>query len=1296
MPPQAFTPEAFSTFGELLKYLRRRQRLTQLELAIAVGYSEAQISRLEKNQRLPDLAALQALFVPALQLEHEPEVVTRLSALAQSARQEEAPTPGLAPYKGLLFFDEADADLFFGREALTARLADRVTAIELHSSLRFLAVVGASGSGKSSLVRAGLAVTLKRRGWATYIFTPTAEPLKSLAVQLNALPPPDKATRVLFLVDQFEETFTLCHEEATRIAFIDQLLTLATHAPDGAAAPGQDGGNLSKGQRDQSQRDQGQKDQQTITVVIALRADFYAHCAQYPRWRQAVAAHQEYIGQMTTEELRRAIEEPAKAGGWEFEPGLVDVLLHDIGAYDAGAPEPGALPLLSHALLATWERRRGRIFTLDGYRAAGGVRRAIAETAESVFADQLNPAQQELARDLFLRLTELGEGTEDTRRRAALTELVRQSAEAVQLRAVLNTLAEARLITINEDSAEVAHEALIREWQRLHEWLTQDREGIRTHRHLTDAAREWQALGRDAGALYRGARLALACEWAMPNEARLNELERAFLAASMAQEQHEARERKAQQQRELAAAQQLAEEQAQRAREQSHAAQQLRRRALLLGGALVLALVAAVVAGSLASRNATLATQNAAIASTAQAASQQAAMSFANAESQRLAAEASSVLQRGESAELAALLALRGLHAQYTGQADAALQRASRIYYGERLFPHPARVDALAFAPGGRTFLTGAGDGIARLWDVQTGKEIRQFKGHSDRFAALVFSPDGSQILTANLDKTVRLWDVQTGRELRRFEHLKEVQLVAFAPGGTAVWTGDARLFQLWQIKDGALLRRIGTGDWLPCDISPDGAYLLVTANTGGSVQVWDAQSGQPLRTLNGHHGEVARARFAANGRSILTASWDKTAILWDTASGEKLRTFAGHTETVFDAELSPDGAQVLTASLDTTARLWDAATGAERYRFAAHTGPVHDAIFSPDGRSLLTGSTDGTVRLWDLDKLRELDTFAAQTGLIFGLALSPDGKQLLTGSADMTAILWDVASGRQVRTFQLANRADNVAFSPDGKLALIAPAYGGAPQVFDLQTGQEVLRLDEDNTVRGVAFSPTGDSIVTGNGGIVTVWDMQTRRRRQQFSVPEGSLLDVAFSPDGKTIATGSIASQGTRVRLWDVASGRPLRGFDDPAPVNSVAFSPDGKYLLSGGRDHVARLWEVASGQLVRTFVGHTFWIWGVGFSPDGKTVLTASQDRTARLWDASTGKQLRLFPGHANAAVASAIFAPDGRSVVIGSFDGVAQRTPAVLNVLIQSVCGRLLRDLTDEERTIYGITNRTPSC
>ena len=491
---------SFTIFGDLLKFLRRRARLTQLELSIEVGYSEAQISRLERNQRLPDLTSLQALFIPALNLEDDPQLAERFLELAQTARQEDEPSPGVAPYKGLLYFDEQDSELFFGREALTSRLAKHVLDLSRGSSNRFLAVVGPSGSGKSSLVRAGLSVALKRAGWEIRVFTPTANPMRLSQANLTNMNP-ESAERVLILVDQFEEVFTLCHDELERIAFIDKLLTAA------------------------------QDHSKIVTVVVVLRADFYPHCAQYPLLRQALAAEQEYIGQMTVEELRRAIEEPAGRGGWEFEPGLVEILLSDVGAQGASEPEPGALPLLSHALLATWERRRGRTFTLEGYQSSGGVRGAIAETAEGVFTDQLNQTQQEIARNVFMRLTELGEGTEDTRRRATLSELLIQSVEAAELRAVLNILAEARLVTIDEEDAEVAHEALIREWQRLRVWLTEDRAGLRLHRHLTESSREWERRGHDPSELYRGARLAQVREWAASNQERLNVVERTFLHA---------------------------------------------------------------------------------------------------------------------------------------------------------------------------------------------------------------------------------------------------------------------------------------------------------------------------------------------------------------------------------------------------------------------------------------------------------------------------------------------------------------------------------------------------------------------------------------------------------------------------------------------------------------------------------------------------------------------------------------------------------------------------------------------
>jgi len=427
------------------------------------------------------------------------------------------PETGESPYMGLRYFDTADADLFYGRESLTRELAERV------SKENFLAIVGASGSGKSSVARAGLIPAWKAASTAeVHVITPTTHPLESLAASLTRESESVTATatlmddlkndarslrlyvrkllsasgesNLLLLVDQFEETFTLCKDPVERKAFIENLLSLADEA-DGAAR-----------------------------VVLTLRADFYHHCAEYEGLRQALQEHQAYIGAMTPDELREAIIQPAQKNDWDFQPGLVDLILQDVGT------EPGALPLLSHALLETWKRRQGRTLTLAGYADAGGVKKAIARTAENVY-DRLSPAEQTIARGIFLRLTELGEGAQDTRRRAKLDELSRVT-DHDALTKVLKILTDARLVTTEQDSAEVAHEALIREWGTLRKWLDEDRDNLRLHRHLTESTQEWQRRGRESSELYRGTRLKQIQEWMKGKSNSLSSLEAEFVKAS--------------------------------------------------------------------------------------------------------------------------------------------------------------------------------------------------------------------------------------------------------------------------------------------------------------------------------------------------------------------------------------------------------------------------------------------------------------------------------------------------------------------------------------------------------------------------------------------------------------------------------------------------------------------------------------------------------------------------------------------------------------------------------------------
>ncbi len=1267
--------ERFTTFGDLLKFLRRRAGLTQRELSIVVGYSDAQISRLEQNERLPDVATISARFLPVLMLEDLPQVAERLLELASAVRREDAPASGMPPYKGLFYFDESDSELFFGREALTSSLVQRLLS-GLEAGDRFLTVIGASGSGKSSLVRAGLIPALRWRketsGWLILVMTPTAHPIEALAETLNGrhttqamlkefagnaqglhktlehLADTSGSEHVLLVIDQFEELFTLCRNETEQRAFVENVLTAALQ-PEGKTL-----------------------------VVVAMRADFYAHCSQFDLLRQAVSSHQEYIGPMSLDNLRRAIEEPAKRGHWEIEPGLVDVLLHDVGADAGRAPEPGALPLLSHALLETWHRRRGHTMTLSGYIASGGVRGAIAETAETVFYDKLDHRRRNIARQIFLRLTELGGDTSnaDTRRRVGFNELITNQQDRDIVREVLVTLADARLITTDQEVAEVAHEALIREWPTLRNWLEENREGLRLHRHLTVTAQEWNESNCDPSMLYRGARLAQALEWAAEHAHDLNALEHSFIEASRAHVEKEATEREVQRQRELDSAQKLADAERKRAEEQIRSNKQLRRRAIFLASAFMLAGILALVAGIFW---------------------QGAMQANKLAISRELSAAAVNNLQIDP--ERSALLALQALEISDTLEARNALRQSiTEMHLLINIPASPGGVPDIAYSPDGRLVATMSIQQEAKLWDANSGELLRTFVGADEFGSSLAFSPKGNILAEAFVTQVV-LWDTTSGERIVTLSgqpiddvvgYNLGVGKISFSPDGKYLATANMDgAPTIWDLKTSRKVLSLETG-MLPSKAiaySPDGR-LLATGGDEGIVQVWDAKNGEEQFSLE-LGGIIHALSFSPNGDYLAAASEDGNIKVWETETG-KIISNPQRQAGMYDITFLADG-RYATAGQDGTTRVWDPLTGQQILLLAGPTSTVISVDGSPDGKRLATGAYDGSLRIWDASHGWELMTVPAHAGIVWNVVYDREGRRLISASVDGTVKVWDMASGALLHSlFEEEDEADgfhSLALGPDGSW-IAAGKTSGKILVWNDATGEIIGNLTgHENMVVGLAFSPDGQRLASASwDGTAKVWDLTKQQIITTFTGHASTALvsGIAFSPDGKTVFTGA---DDTFVHQWDAETGQIVRTFSaENKEFYGVAVSENGNLLAAGDQDGNIHLLNVDTGREVRMLTGHAGLVFRLAFNRDGTRLASAGFDKLAKVWDPSTGQELTSLYGNAS-NVFGASFSPDGNHLATAGADGTIRIYVLNTDDLIALARSRLTRSLTTEECAKY---------
>jgi WD40 repeat protein len=1128
--------------------------------------------------------------------------------------------PGVAgddrpsPYRGLSAFEPEDAALFFGRGTLTAELVDRVT-----RDPGPLIVTGPSGAGKSSLLRAGLLPGLRAAGdpGVHRVLTPGTEPLLELARRMAALSgvaAPDLRERwladpaafardhggVTIVVDQFEELFTQAGDARERDAFIAAL-----------TRPGP-------------------------RVVLGVRADFFGHCTGHPALLPALRTPV-VVGPMTAEGLREVIERPAADAGIGLEPGLADLLLHDLSAGAADAA--GALPLLSHALLATWQRRENTTMTIAGYRAAGGVTRALTNTAEATLG-ALTPAEQDVARDLLLRLVRLGDETGDTRRAAAPAEVLpdpNDQPRAAAAATVVDRFVAARLLTAGQDRIAITHEALIRAWPRLRTWIDEDRTALLTRQQLALDAAAWADHDRDPSYLYTAGRLAAAATalGTARTAAELGPTGAEFLTQSRRRDRRRAR----------------------------------RSRQVIAALGTLLLVTAGAGTAALAQQRVAERQRDDAIA-------------------RGLAGASTTDVQ---DSTVAGRLSLAAYRLAANPESRGAVLAAATRPQSTRLIAHRNYVTRLAYDRSGTMLATNAADGSTRLWDVTAGTPVLRGEMAGTGIGNPAFRPDGRVLATASGGAQARLWDISdpaaprplsvldpAGTPLPPAKDIPYAADTAFSRDGRLLATAAGRpdnLAILWDVSDPARPVRAATlrghtHEVRAVAFSP-AADLLATASRDGTLRLWDVRD--PARptttaTVAGHRDlTIGQVSFDATGTRIAAACVDGTTRILDIADPRRPRQIASLNNGsgfVYSATFSPDGRSVAATSFDDQAvRVWDI-TRPDRPVVAAWLEGPSDTVFrvafSPDGRTVAAGSADRTVRFWRLDAPSARATLIGHTGYLSAVAVDARRGLLATGGGDNAARLWDVHDPAVPRLLAVVtghtDKVRAVAFSPDGRRLVTASqdsharlwdvADPAAPRLLGVADGPNRQALS------AAAFTPDGSRVVTASFDRTAQLWAGTNTLAATFGGQQDILHGLAVAPDGTVVLT---SADGT-AEVWTTAAPDPaklavLTGHT--AGVRAAAFAPGGKLLATGSADNTVRLWDLtdrAHPREAATLHGHTGAVSALAFSADGVTLASGAEDRTLRVWDLTDPAAPEPAAViDARSAVNGVAFLPGGRHLV-----------------------------------------------